>query len=50
MKRQMVYVLGFVGFLVVLTTAWAMTSRVGYESADYQLIESDGNIEIRKYP
>ena len=50
MKRRMVYVLGFVGFLVVLTTAWAMTSRVGYESADYQLIESDGNIEIRKYP
>ena len=50
MKRQRVYVLGFVGFLVVLTTAWAMTSRVGYESADYQLIESDGNIEIRKYP
>ena len=50
MKRQMVYVLGFVGFLVVLTTAWAMTSRVGYESADYQLIETDGNIEIRKYP
>jgi DNA gyrase inhibitor GyrI len=27
-----------------------MTARAGYESAEYQVITSEGNIEIREYP
>lgn len=30
--------------------AWTLPARGGYASAEYQVIESDGNIEIRKHP
>ena len=29
---------------------WKMTSRDGYESAEYKVIQSDGSFEIREYP
>ena len=29
---------------------WNLTARAGYESADYEVIESDGKFEIREYP
>lgn len=50
MKRRMIYLgamLGLVGFGMA---TWTMTARAGYESAEYKVIESDGNIEIRDYP
>lgn len=40
-----------IGSLVVLgTLAWNVAARAGYESAAYDVIESDGSIEIRQYP
>ena len=29
---------------------WKLTSRNAYESADYSVLESDGDIELREYP
>lgn len=29
--------------------AMAMAARVGYESAEYKVIESDGSFEVREY-
>ena len=29
---------------------WKMTSRSGYESAEYTVVETDGEFEIRDYP
>ncbi|MEW4486626.1 heme-binding protein [Thalassoglobus sp. JC818] len=50
MKTQMFYLIG-VGFWVILgVTTWNVTARAGYESAPYEVIEKDGNIEIREYP
>jgi hypothetical protein len=50
MKRQMIYVSAIVGLVLIGTAVWTMTARAGYESAEYRVIESDGNIEIREYP
>ena len=50
MKRRMIYLAGIVGMIGVAAAAWTMTVRAGYESAEYEVIESDGNIEIREYP
>jgi len=50
MKRRMIYLAAMVGFVGVGMAAWTMTARAGYESAEYKVIESDGNIEIREYP
>ncbi|MEM9646578.1 MAG: heme-binding protein [Planctomycetota bacterium] len=53
MNRRMLYLgyLGFaVGFASLGAAAWAMTTRAGYESAEYTVVEADGKIEIREYP
>ena len=50
MKRRMIYLTAMVGLVGLGMAAWTMTARAGYESADYKVIESDGNIEIREYP
>ena len=50
MKRRMIYFAAMVGLVGVAVAAWTMTARAGYESAEYKVIESDGNIEIREYP
>ena len=50
MKRAMIYIAGFVGVALVGTFALAMTTRAGYESAEYKVIESDGSFEVREYP
>lgn len=41
------FVMVFVGLVVV---GWKLTSRTSYESAAYDVIESDGPFEIREYP
>lgn len=39
------------GFLIVLgVLMWNVTARAAYESAPYQVIETDGTIEVREYP
>lgn len=49
-RKRMLYLWGL-GCLVVLgVLAWSVTARAGYESAPYEVVESDGNIEIREYP
>lgn len=50
MKRKMLYLGVIAGVAVIGTAAWTMTARAGYESAEYKVLESDGNIEIREYP
>ncbi len=50
MRKRMFYMWA-IGCLVVLGMfAWSVTARAGYESAAYDVIEADGNIEIREYP
>ena len=50
MKRRMTYLAAMAGLIGVVAAAWTTTARAGYESAEYKVIESDGNIEIREYP
>ncbi len=50
MKKRMIYLAAIVGLVMLVTTAWTLTSRTGYESAEYRVIESDGDFEIREYP
>jgi hypothetical protein len=50
MKRRMIYLATILAVVGVGVAAWTMTARAGYESAEYKVIESDGNIEIREYP
>jgi hypothetical protein len=50
MSKQMVYIMAWVGIVSLGTAAWVTTSRAGYESAEYRVIEKDGKIEIREYP
>lgn len=46
----MFYIWG-IGFLIVaVALVWNVSARAGYESAPYEVVESDGNIEIREYP
>lgn len=47
---RMFYVWGIASLVVLGTVAWSFAGRAGYESAPYNVIESDGNIEIRQYP
>ncbi len=50
MRKRMFYVLAIVCVLLAGTATWTMMARGGYESAEYEVIESDGAFEIRKYP
>lgn len=50
MKRRMIYVVAIAGVLLLGLLAVTMVSRGAYESAEYDLLEVDGNIEIREYP
>ena len=46
----MVYVSVVVGLMLVSAFAWNLTARAAYESAEYKVVESDGNFEVREYP
>jgi len=47
--KQMIY-LGVVSVLVALTYfGWKLTSRSSYESAEYKVLEADGQFETREY-
>jgi hypothetical protein len=50
MKRQMIYFLGIFGVAIAAILGLAVTTRAGYESAEYKVMESEGAIEIREYP
>ena len=46
----MVYFSVIVGLALFGAFAWNLTARAGYESAEYKVVEADGNIEVREYP
>ena len=50
MKQRMVFLTLLTVTVGVAAASWAMTVRAGYETAEYQVIESDGEFEIRVYP
>ena len=46
----MAYLIAALSIVVVAYFGWKLTSRNAYESAEYNLIESDGPFELREYP
>lgn len=50
MRKQMLYLSGIVVVAAIGVFAWNNTTRAGYESAEYKVIESDGRFEVREYP
>jgi SOUL heme-binding protein len=50
MRKRMVYLSVVVGLALVSVFSWNLTVRAEYESAEYTVIESDGNFEVREYP
>ena len=50
MKKKMWLAAILVGLVIFGAFAWTVTVRAGYESAEYSVLEKDGNIEIREYP
>ncbi|TWU46755.1 SOUL family heme-binding protein [Rubripirellula reticaptiva] len=51
MKRNpMVYISTIAVLAVIGVLVFNKSTRAGYESAEYKVIESDGNFEVREYP
>ncbi len=51
MKRKtMVYFFVATIFILAGVFAWNTMARAAYETAEYQVVESDGKFEIREYP
>ena len=50
MKRRTLIIMIFASITSVFTFGWNLTARGAYESAPYEVVEKDGNIEIREYP
>lgn len=46
----MVYLITFLAVSGITYVGWKLTARGAYESAEYSVLESDGNIELREYP
>ena len=46
----MIYLSLIVAFVALIKYGWTLTSRDGYESAAYEVVEADGPFEIRDYP
>jgi len=49
-RKRMIYVATVLLITLVGVFAWIMVARTAYESAEYQVIESDGKYEVREYP
>lgn len=48
--KKMTYILLAALLCGFIYTGWKLTSRNAYESAEYSVLESDGNFELRSYP
>ena len=46
----MVYFASVAVLVAIGVFVFNKTTRAGYESAEYKVIESDGNFEVREYP
>ena len=49
-RKMMFYGVLALGLALGGSAVWTLTARAGYESAEYKVVEKDGNIEIREYP
>lgn len=49
-RKRMLYVLVVIALVILGSAGVAFASRVGYETAEYKVVESDGAFEIREYP
>lgn len=47
---KMVYAAILLLVLMLIGVGWKLTSRSAYESVDYSVIESDGDLQVRAYP
>lgn len=50
MFKKMVYLIVAAVLCGAVFMGWKLTSRSSYESAEYTVLESDGQIELRSYP
>ena len=50
MFKKMIYLLVAVVICGAIFMGWKLTSRSAYESAEYTVLETDGQIELRSYP
>ena len=50
MSKRMFYFVGVVVLVAIAVFVFNRITRAGYESAEYKVIESDGNYEVREYP
>ncbi|WP_390622332.1 SOUL family heme-binding protein [Novipirellula aureliae] len=50
MRKRMVYFTSIAVLVLMGVFAWNRTTRAAYESAEYKVIESDDNFEVREYP
>ncbi|QDT04789.1 SOUL heme-binding protein [Rubripirellula lacrimiformis] len=50
MRKKMLYVASVAVLVTVGVFVFGRSTRAGYESAEYKVIESDGKFEVREYP
>ena len=50
MRKKAIFFLTIAVLVVVGVFVFSRTTRAGYESAEYEVIETDGKFEIREYP
>ena len=50
MPKRMIYFTSVAALIAVGVFVFNRTTRAGYESAEYKVIESDGEYEVREYP
>lgn len=48
--KKMAFFVAAGGLAIVLYLGWTLTARSAYESAAYDVIQSDGSFEVREYP
>ncbi len=49
-RRKLSFLCVLIVFSLASTLAWNLTARAAYESAPYEVVESDGPFELRDYP
>jgi hypothetical protein len=49
-RKRMIYIVTIALFALAGVFTWNMMARAAYESAEYKVVESDGNFEVREYP
>ncbi|WP_419195096.1 SOUL family heme-binding protein [Novipirellula herctigrandis] len=50
MRKRMVYFASVAVLIAIGVFMFNKTTRAGYESAEYKVVESDGKFEVREYP